>query len=74
MQTQSRVSPSQKMKLYRARMKQAGLRAVQIWVPDTRSPVIAAELRRQCRLASQSPEEGAVLDFLEGVSAWDETE
>jgi hypothetical protein len=32
----------------------AGLRPVQIWVPDTRRPDFAAECRRQSRLAAQS--------------------
>jgi len=30
----------------------AGLRPVQIWVPDTRRPDFAEECRRQCRLAA----------------------
>jgi hypothetical protein len=59
------------MKLYRAKMKQSGLRPVQIWVPDTRSPAIANELRRQSLLASQGPDEQDVLTFLEDTSAWD---
>jgi len=69
--THSPLSPSQKMKLYRAKMKQSGLRPVQIWVPDTRSPAIASELRRQSILASQGPDEQDVLTFLEDASAWD---
>jgi hypothetical protein len=32
----------------------AGLRPVQIWVPDTRRPDFAAECRRQCLLVAQS--------------------
>ncbi|WP_418115210.1 antitoxin MazE family protein (plasmid) [Xanthomonas oryzae pv. oryzae] len=32
----------------------AGLRPVQIWVPDTRRPDFAKECRRQCRLAAQA--------------------
>jgi len=34
-------------------MRMAGLRPVQIWVPDTRRPDFAEECRRQCRLAAQ---------------------
>ena len=29
-------------------MRAAGLRPVQIWVPDTRAPGFAEEMRRQC--------------------------
>jgi hypothetical protein len=32
----------------------AGLRPVQIWVPDTRRPDFAAECRRQCQLVAQA--------------------
>jgi hypothetical protein len=32
----------------------AGLRPVQIWVPDTRRPDFAAECKRQSNLASQA--------------------
>lgn len=32
----------------------AGLRPVQIWVPDTRQPNFAAECKRQSKLVSQS--------------------
>ena len=35
----------------RAALRQAGLRPVQIWAPDTRRPDFAEECRRQCRLA-----------------------
>jgi hypothetical protein len=34
---------------YRARMKRAGLRLVQLWVPDTRAHGFAEECRRQSR-------------------------
>jgi len=38
----------------RAALRMAGLRPVQIWVPDTRRPDFAAECKRQSKLASQS--------------------
>ncbi|TVM33684.1 antitoxin MazE family protein [Oceanidesulfovibrio marinus] len=66
------LTSKQKMKQYRARMKERGLRAIQIWVPDTRSSEIHNALRRQSLLASQSADEQDVLDFLEDVSAWDD--
>lgn len=34
-------------------LERAGLRPVQIWVPDTRQPGFAEECARQCRLAAQ---------------------
>lgn len=40
-------SPAAKMRDYRARLRDQGLRPVQIWVPDPKSPVFRRELRRQ---------------------------
>jgi hypothetical protein len=35
-------------------MRQAGLRPIQIWVPDTRKPGFAEECRRQGQLAADA--------------------
>ncbi len=39
---------------HRDALRQAGLRPVQIWVPDTRRPDFAAECRCQSRLAAEA--------------------
>jgi len=39
---------------HRDAMRMAGLRPVQIWVPDTRQPDFAEECRRQCHLVAQA--------------------
>lgn len=39
---------------HRDALRRAGLRPVQIWVPDTRRPGFAAECRRQSRLVAQT--------------------
>lgn len=39
---------------HRTALRMAGLRLVQIWVPDTRRPDFARECHRQCRLAAQA--------------------
>ena len=38
----------------RSALRMAGLRPVQIWVPDTRLPGFSAECKRQSNLASQA--------------------
>lgn len=38
----------------RSALRMAGLRPVQIWVPDTRQPGFAQECRRQSQIASQA--------------------
>ncbi len=39
---------------HRDALRRAGLRPVQIWVPDTRRPGFAAECQRQARLVAQA--------------------
>jgi len=53
----------------------AGLRPVQIWVPDTRRPDFAAECKRQSNLASQADMVDVdMLDFMdEALSDMDGT-
>jgi hypothetical protein len=55
----------------------AGLRPVQIWVPDTRRPGFAEESRRQCRLASAADRADKEMaqfmdDALADVDGWTE--
>ncbi|MDR0273750.1 MAG: antitoxin MazE family protein [Burkholderiaceae bacterium] len=50
---------------HRQRMRAAGLRPVQFWVPDTRSPEFAARVRRQCQSLKGDSAEAAVLRFAE---------
>jgi hypothetical protein len=52
---------------YRARMRRAGFRLVQLWVPDTRAPRFAAECRRQSRLASRHPHEAEIIAEIESL-------
>jgi hypothetical protein len=42
----------QRVQRRRDKLRAAGLRPVQIWVPDTRAPGFAEECRRQCLLVA----------------------
>src|SRR5258708_5228019 len=46
----SSAKSSQRVRRRRDKLRAAGLRPIQIWVPDTRAPGFAEECRRQCRL------------------------
>ncbi|MBS1211255.1 MAG: hypothetical protein H6R19_3653 [Proteobacteria bacterium] len=46
-------------------LRAAGLRPVQIWVPDTRRPGFAEECRRQSALIANDPHEVEVLEWIE---------
>ena len=53
---------------YRARMRAQGLRPVQIWVPDVRSPEFAAEAHRQSALVASAAGTSEDMDFVEAIS------
>ena len=65
------MEANERMKGYRVRQRAAGLRLVQLWVPDTRSPTFASECRRQCRLLHGDPAETDALEFIERAGAWE---
>jgi hypothetical protein len=51
-------------------LRMAGLRPVQIWVPDTRRPDFAEECRRQSRLVAEADRsDAAMLQFMDDALA-----
>lgn len=64
-----RPSSKEKVKAHRDRLRAQGLRPIQIWVPDVRSPEFAAEARRQSLVASQSPYAAEDQAFVDAISA-----
>jgi hypothetical protein len=60
---------SSKVTRSRERMRAAGLRPVQFWVPDTRLASFAADLRRQCAELNGAPREAEVIRFSEEAAA-----
>jgi hypothetical protein len=69
--TRSRSS-REKVKAYRERMRRQGLRPIQIWVPDVRSPGFAAEAHRQSLAIAQSVQEPEDQGFIDSISDLDE--
>lgn len=60
------VTVSDRVNKHRASLRAAGLRPIQIWVPDTRLAGFAEECRRQSLLAAESDhrDEG-LMDFMD---------
>lgn len=54
-----------RVRKHRASLRKRGLRPIQIWVPDTRRPGFAKEVRRQCLALRNDPQEKNALDFIE---------
>jgi hypothetical protein len=63
-------SSAEKVRAHRARLRQAGLRPVQIWIPDTRSPEFRREARRQSLAIARSPQEREDQAFVDAISEW----
>jgi len=58
---------------YRRRMRERGLRPLQVWVPDVCTESFAAEAHRQAWLVAQADESTDDQDFVEAISMpWDE--
>jgi hypothetical protein len=62
----------QKVANYRERMRAQGLRPVQIWVLDTRTPKFAAEAHSQSLAVARSPTEREDQAFVDSVSVLNE--
>jgi hypothetical protein len=66
-----------RVRKHRDALRRAGLRPVQIWVPDTRRPDFAQECRRQSQLVAQADRaDPNLLHFLDealaDVDGWTE--
>ncbi len=66
------VNTAPRMKRYRDRLRAAGLRPIQLWVPDTRAPGFAAECWRQSAALAHDRAEIDAAAFIEAAGAWDE--
>lgn len=62
------TSTSARVQKHRAVLREAGLRPVQIWVPDTRRAGFAEECRRQSRLVQGDAQERETTDWLEAAA------
>ena len=64
------ASSRDKVGAHRDRLRRQGLRPIQLWVPDTRSPDFAAEAHRQSVAAARSAQAGTDQDFIDAITDW----
>ena len=67
--TQSKSS-REKVRAHRKRLRQQGLRPIQIWVPDMRSPAFVREAHRQSLAVAKSLYAEEDQAFIDAVSEW----
>lgn len=69
-------STRDRVRAHRKRLRRQGLRPIQIWVPDVRSPSFKAEAHRQSLAVAKSlqePEDQAFIDAISDLSGfWDD--
>ena len=65
-------SSREKVRAHRAKLRRQGLRPIQIWVPDVRSPKFQKEARRQSLAVAASPFEAEDQAFIDAVSDRDD--
>jgi hypothetical protein len=68
MASTSRKSSQEKVSAYRRRLRAQGLRPIQIWVPDVRSPGFKAQAHRQSLAVATSRHADEDQSFIDEVS------
>ncbi len=64
------ASTRDRVREHRERLRQQGLRPIQIWVPDVRAPEFAAEAHRQSAAIAAREQEADDQAFVDAIS-WD---
>lgn len=72
MPTTARSTSRDRVREHRTRLRKAGLRPVQIWVPDVRSKSFAQAAHQQSLAVAKSPHARRDQLFVDAVSAWNE--
>lgn len=73
MPTLSRPKPRSSrdnVRAHRLRLRKAGLRPIQIWVPDVRTKAFAREAHRQSLAVANSLHAKSDQAFVDAISAW----
>jgi hypothetical protein len=61
-------SSRDKVRAHREKLRRQGLKPIQIWVPDVRSPNFRAEAHRQSLAVANSADEAEDQAFIDSVS------
>jgi Protein of unknown function (DUF3018) len=71
--TKAKTKPSRdRVRVHREKLRKKGLKPIQFWVPDVKSEEYKANIRRQCVLIANSPQEEEDIAFVQSLIAWDE--
>jgi hypothetical protein len=68
MSAEGKRKAREKARAYRERMRAKGLRPIQLWVPDTRTPEFTERAHRESRAIAESPGEADDQAFVDAAS------
>jgi hypothetical protein len=63
-----KTSSRDKVRAHRAKLRAQGLRPLQLWVPDTRTPEFAERAHRESLAIAQSPQAEGDQAFVDAIS------
>lgn len=66
--SEKRKATREKVRAYRERLREQGLRPIQIWVPDVRAPSFKSAAHRQSAAVAHSPHEAEDQAFIDSIS------
>lgn len=73
MATSPIATPSRmKVRAHRERLRQQGMRPIQIWVPDVNSPAFRREAHRQSAAVAASALAQDDQAFIDAITGWDD--
>jgi hypothetical protein len=61
-------SSREKVRAHRVRLREQGMRPIQIWVPDVRAPSFKAQAHRQALAVANSEHAGDDQAFIDAIS------
>jgi hypothetical protein len=64
----AKAGVSDRVEKHRAALRAAGLRPIQIWVPDVRSRTFASKAHRQSLAVAKSPDAQEDQEFIDAIS------
>ncbi|RYF47744.1 MAG: DUF3018 family protein [Cytophagaceae bacterium] len=65
-----RTATRAKVQEHRERLRAQGLRPLQLWVPDVRSPMFEEQAHRQSLAVAKSKHAKKDQDFIDAISDW----
>ena len=72
MSAKERKTVREKVRAHRNRLRQQGLRPIQIWVPDVRSPKFTLAAHKQSLMVAKSRREKKDQAFIDAISEWNQ--